>query len=200
MFCDGCGHKFSRKESVCPDCQAAPAQHWLQLIGLAMLLAAVGANALVGHFLLPRMAISHRTGFFRAWLWFDLKASIYGWVPITAGLLAWDYFVWVGERPKVKGWATRKLLTFTLASAVAPMLPWWVPAGQPPGQFLDMIGKHPGVPAALAWGSIVLVTLLLCTNAETRNRLLGRGPTLGLVGLSSLLLVFGMALAGWAMS
>src|SRR2546425_5195387 len=30
----------------------------------------------------------------------------------------------------------------SLAAGIAPLLPWWIPAGQPPGQFLSMIGRR----------------------------------------------------------
>jgi len=82
--------------------------------------------------------------------------------------------VWKEARPKVKGWFTRKLLTFSLAAGVAPLLPWWIPAGQPPSQFFDMIGRHPGVPVMLAWSVVLFVTVLLCIDPESAR--LSAGP------------------------
>src|SRR2546430_2615429 len=109
---------------------------------------------------------SHGRVLFRGWYWFNQRAAMYGWVPLAIGLLVWDYFVWKEARPKVKGWFTRKLLTFSLAAGVAPLLPWWIPAGQPPSQFFDMIGRHPGVPVMLAWSVVLFVTVLLCIRSE----------------------------------
>jgi len=137
---------------------------------------------------------------FRAWLWFDYKAALYGWVPIAIGLLAWDYLVWKATKPRVKGWVTRKLLTFSLAAGLAPMLPWWIPAGQPPGQFLSMIGKYPGVPSLLAWSVVLVVTVLLCINAESRDYLLGHGKALSVVSLGLLLLVLTMIVVSWSVT
>jgi hypothetical protein len=176
-------------------------RHWFQLMSLITLLLAVLCNALVGLLLLPRLLEARHPSFvFRAWLWFDLKAALYGWVPIAAALLAWDILVWKAAKPKVKGWFTRKLLTFSLAAGVAPMLPWWVPAGQPPGQFLLMIGKYPGVPSLLAWGVVLVVVVLLCTNAESRDYLLGHGKALSVVSVGLLLLVLTMTVVGWSVT
>jgi hypothetical protein len=159
-------------------------------------------NTLVGLLLLPRLVETRHPRFlFRAWLWFDHKAALYGWALIALGLLAWDFVVWrKASRPKIKGWFTCKLLTFSLAAGLAPMLPWWVPAGQPPKQFLAMIGKYPGGPFLLAWGVVLVVVVLLCIHTETRDRLLGRGKALSLVSLGLLLLVMSMTVVGWSLT
>jgi hypothetical protein len=201
VFCEHCGSKFQPKQSVCADCHVAATRHWFQLMSLVTLLVAVFLNTLVGLLMLPRLAAGGHSRFvFRAWLWFDNKAALYGWVPIAMGLLAWDYFVWKSAKPKIKGWFTRKLLTFSLAAGLAPMLPWWIPAGQPPGEFLAMIGKHPGVPALLAWGVVLVVTILLCINAESRDYLLGHGKALSVVSVGLLLLVLTMTVVGWSVT
>jgi hypothetical protein len=201
VFCECCGQNFLPKQSVCGHCNVAATRHWFQLMSLVTLLFAAVCNMLVGLLLLPHLVErAHSRFLFRAWLWLDHKAALYGWVPIAAGLLAWDYLVWKAARPKIKGWFTRKLLTFSLAAGVAPMLPWWVPAGQPPGEFLSMIGKYPGVPALLAWGVVLVVTVLLCINAETRDHLLGHGKVLSMVSLGLLLLVLTMTIVGWSLT
>jgi hypothetical protein len=170
-------------------------------MSLLTLLVAVSCNALVGLLLLPRLAEGRHSRFvFRAWLWFDYKAALYGWVPIALALLAWDTLVWNAAKPKVRGWFTRKLLTFSLAAGLAPMLPWWIPAGQPPGEFLSMIGKYPGVPLLLEWGVVLLVLVLLCINAESRDYLLGHGKALSVVSLGLLLLVLTMTVLGWSVT
>jgi len=199
VFCERCGLSFLPKQSVCSRCHAAAMRHWFQLMSLVTLLVAVFCNALVGLLLLPRLVEGRQSrALFRDWLWFDGRAALYGWVPITVGLLAWDFWVWKAARPKVKGWFTRKLLTFSLAAGLAPILPWWVPAGQPPGQFLSMIGKYPGVPSLFAWGVVLLVVVLLCVNAESRDNLLGHGKALSVVSLALLLLVLTMTVMSWS--
>lgn len=203
MFCERCGLHFLPKQSVCTRCGVASTRHWLQLMGLLMLMVAVACNSLVGLFLLPRLATGDQARLlFRAWLWFDHKASLYGWVAVAAGLLAWDFFVWRASRPKIKGWLTRKLLTVVLVAGVTPIIPipWWVPAGQPPQGFFAAIGKYPGLPSLLAWGLVLLVATLICTNAETRDSLLGHGRVLSLIGLGVLLLVLAMTVVGWALA
>ena len=87
-----------------------------------------------------------------------------------------------------------------LAAGFAPMLPWWVPAGQPPGQFLAMIGRYPGVPAALAWGVVLVVVVLLCSDAESRDYLLGHGKALSVVSVGALLAVLTMTMVGWSVT
>jgi hypothetical protein len=199
LYCERCGLDFYPRQSVCTRCKVTATRHWFQFMSLVTLTVAVFCNAAVGLLLLPRLAEARHSRFlFRAWLWFDRKAALYGWIPLVLALLAWDYFVWKAERPKIKGWFTRKLLTFSLAAAVAPMLPWWIPAGQPPGEFLSLIGKYPGVPCLLAWGAVLVVAVLLCINSESRDRLLGHGKALSLVSLGLLLLVLTMTLVGWS--
>lgn len=201
MFCELCGQSFLPKQSVCSRCNKAATRHWFQLMSLATLLVAVLCNALVGLFLLPRLVAAHHSrSLFRAWLWVDYKVALYGWLPLALGLLAWDFLVWKAAKPKVKGWFTRKLLTFSLTAAVAPLLPSWIPAGQPPGQFLLMIHRHPGVPSLLAWGVVLVVVLLLCTNSESRDYLLGHGRALSLISMGLLLLVVTMTVVSWAVT
>lgn len=201
MFCDRCGLNFLPKQSVCSRCHRVPTRYWFQLMSLVTLLVAVACNGLVGLFLLPKYAAAQHSRFiFRAWLWFDQKAALYGWVALAVALLAWDFFVWKEARPKVKGWLTRKLLTLSLATGIAPMIPWWVPAGQPPGQFLAMIGKYPGLPAVLAWGVVLVVSVLLCIDPESRDYLLGHGRILSVVSTAFLLLVLSMTILGWSLA
>jgi hypothetical protein len=198
LFCDRCGLNFLPKQSVCTRCNAAATRHWFQLMSLMTLLVAVACNAMVAFLLLPRLADGRHSRFFQGWIWFDHKAAMYGWAPIAAALLAWDYLVWKEARPKVRGWFTRKLLTLSLAAGVAPILPWWIPAGAPPGQFLSMIGKYPGLPVLLAWGVVLVVLVLLCVDAESRDYLLGHGKVLSLVSMGLLLVVLTMTMLGWA--
>jgi hypothetical protein len=201
VYCDRCGQNFQPKQSVCSHCKVAATRHWFQLMSLVTLLMAVLSNTLVGLLVLPRLvATPHPRFIFRAWLWFDHKAALYGWVVIALGMLAWDLLVWKKEKPKVKGWFTRKLLTFSLAAGLAPMLPWWVPAGQPPKEFLSTMEKYPGGLLLLAWGLVLLVIVLLCIHAETRDRLLGHGKALSLISVGLLLLVMSMTVVGWSLT
>jgi divalent metal cation (Fe/Co/Zn/Cd) transporter len=63
-----------------------------------------------------------------------------------------------------------------------------------------MIGRHPGLPAMLAWGVVLLVTILLCVDPESRDYLLGHGRTLSIVGTAMLLLVLTMTVVGWSLT
>ncbi len=201
MFCERCGQNFLLRQSICTRCGVFPARHWLQLMSLIALLLAVLGNSLVACFLLPHHLAGHPRLFFRVWMWLDLKAALYGWAPLAAALLAWDYLVWRrASRPKIKGWVTRKLLTFTLLTGIAPAIPWWVPAGQPPKTFLSVLGKYPGLPSILAWTVVVFVLAWLCIRGETRDSLLGHGRVLSLVSLGVLFLLLAMTFVGWSLS
>ena len=206
MYCEHCGLQIMPQKPVCTRCGVSPTYHWVQLTGLLLLLLALVVNSLVAWFLLPRMAASHPGHrFFPAWAWIDRNVSLYGWVPIALTLLVWDLVVWQKVKkakpmPKLKGWVSRKMLTFVLAAGFAPILPWWIPAGQPSDRILSTFATHPGLPAMVSGGAILIACALLCANSETRDMLLGRGKALSIVSLSILALVFSLTLFGWSLT
>jgi hypothetical protein len=191
---------------TCSRCGKAPTKQWVQLISLVVLLVAIVGNSLAGWFLLPRVAAEHPGRvFFRAWLWADVEGARYGWMPLAGALLAWEFFVWRKIRkskpmPKIKGWVSRKILTFVLAAGFAPILPWWIPAGQPSDKTLATLGQYPGVPCALSWSAVLIVTTILCVRPETRDKLMGNGKTLSLISLGALAIVLTLTLVGWSLS
>jgi len=131
-------------------------------MSLMTLLLAVACNAMVAFLLLPRLLGRAHSQLFQGWIWFDHKAALYGWVPIAAGLLAWDYLVWKEARPKVRGWFTRKLLTLSLAAGVALVdSPPTASAGKLP--FTARIGFVPVLGQALRSA--------LITNGEVKSAL-----------------------------
>src|SRR5205085_667455 len=85
--------------------------------------------------------------------------------------------------------STLGLLTFVLVTAVAPIIPWWIPAGQPPDSFLAKISRYPGLPSSLAWLTVTLVLILLCWNPNTRDSLLGHGRVLSIISIVTLLVL-----------
>ena len=201
MFCEHCGQQFFPKQSTCSRCRVIAPRYWLQFLSLVTLFFAAACNSLVAWFLLPRLASGHHPRFFfRAWLWLDHKTALYGWIPVAIGLLTWDYLVWKHSRPKIRGWVTRRLVTAVLLAGLTPILPWWIPAGQPPGQFLDTISRHAGLPATIAWGIVLVAVLLICVEPESRDALLGRGKTLSLVSSGILLLVLSLIIFGWCLT
>ncbi len=206
MYCEHCGLKIFPERPVCTRCGKPPSHEWIQLTSLAVLLMAAVGNAVTQWAILPRLAASHASGyFFRDWLWVDRETSVYGWMPLAAALLAWEFYVWRKVRKakpvaKVRSWVSRKILTFVLAAGFAPILPWWIPAGQPSEKTMAMLSRYPGLPCTISWGAILIVATVLCCKAETRNLLLGRGKALSLISLGTLAMFVALTLAGWALT
>ncbi len=198
MYCESCGLQIFPKHPVCTRCGHAPTLQLFQLTSLLALLLAVLGNTLVAWFLLPQLCAGHHALYFRTWLWLTEKAAMYGWAPAALGLLAWDYFVWRKSRPKIKGWLTRKVLTFVLAAGITPFIPWWIPAGQPPQNFMSLITRYPGLPIGLAWTAVLFVAILLLCNGESRLALLGQGRVLSAVSLSALVVFLTLTVLGWS--
>jgi len=201
MYCEHCGLQIFPKHPICTRCGESPTYQLFQLASLCTLLLVVICNGLVAILLLPRFSHAHYAGFyFRSWLWLTDNAAIYGWAPLAAGILAWDYFVRRKSRQKIKSWLTRKLLSFVLVAGVTPVLPWWVPAGQPPQNFMSLIHTYPGLPSGLAWVAMSLVIIALCSNAESRLALLGTGRVLGAVSVASLFILLTLTVLGWSLA
>ena len=206
MFCEQCGLRILAERPVCTRCGRAPSHEWVQLLSLAILLLSTIGNSVAGLFLLPRYSAAHPTGlFYRGWLWADRESSLYGWMPLAAALLLWEFFVWRKMRrakpvTKIKGWVSRKMLAFVLAAGFAPILPWWIPANQPSEKTLAALSQYPGLPSAISWGAVLIVAVVLCMKAETRDLLLGKGKTLSLLSLGALTLFLALTLFGWSLS
>jgi hypothetical protein len=206
VYCENCGLQIFPEKPVCTRCGNTPPQQLVQLVALAVLLLTIVGNSMAAWFLLPRLAATHPSHLlFRAWLWMDQEASQYGWMPLAAAFLAWEFFVWRKIRkkkagPKIKTWLSRQILTFVLAAGFAPILPWWLPAGQPNDRTLAALNRYPGLPVALSWGAILVVAVVLCLKTETRDHLLGKGKVLSAVSLSLLAIFLLLTLIGWALT
>jgi hypothetical protein len=191
-------------------------RHWYQLTSLVTLVIAATCNSLVALLVLPRLAaarphrlaVAHEGFAIRAWLWTDLKAAVYGWIPLALGLLAWDYFVRQESAPviseRIKGWLIRGLLILAWVPGVAPLVPHWL---RPPAALLVATGKLPRLPALAAvsgltwllpWSMVGLAAVLLCINAQTRDSLLGHGRVLSAVSLAVLVMVMMLTLLAFS--
>ena len=212
MFCENCGLQFLPVQSVCTRCGVTCTRHWYQLMSLVTLGVAAACNSAVALLVLPRLlaARSHRLavpheGFaMRAWLWTDLKAAVYGWIPLALALLAWDYFVRQDVSPvmseKIKGWLVRGLLIVAWVPGVAPLVPHWL---RPPAALMVSVAKLPRLPAMgaasgfmwlLPWAMVALAAGILCINAQTRDSLLGHGRILSGISLAVLVTVLMLTL------
>jgi hypothetical protein len=205
MYCENCGLQIFPEKARCTRCGRVPAQQLIQLMALTVLLLTLIGNGLACWFLLPKLAATHPHHFlFRAWLWSDVKTAQYGWMPLAAALLAWEGFVWRKVRkkrqaaPKIKGWVSRKVLSFVLAAGFAPIVPWWIPIGQPSDKTLAALAAYPGLPCAISWSAILVVAIVLCAKADTRDMVLGRGKVLSLVSLGCLVVFLALTLVGWS--
>lgn len=206
MYCEHCGLEFHPRAPVCTFCGKSPPYEWIQFSSLMVIFLAVMSNTLAVWFLLPRVISAHPSRLlFRAWLWVDHEAALYAWMPLAAGLLAWELYALrkTGKaKPvtRVRGWLSRKMLAFVLAAGFAPILPWWIPAGQPSEKTMALLTQYPGMPSGISWGAILIVCAVLCCRAETRNLLLGRGRALSLVSLGALALLLALILVGWSLT
>jgi len=204
VYCEDCGLQIFPEKPVCTRCGKTPTQHLVQLVALCVLFLVALANSAAGWLVLPRLVAAHPGHLlFRAWLWSDMKSAQYGWAPLAAGLLAWEFFVWRKFRkkktvPKIKCWFSRKVLTFVLAAGFAPILPWWLPAGQPSEKTLAALSRYPGLPCLVSWGAILIVAVVLCFKAETRDLLLGSGKVLSAVSVGMLTIFLALTLLGWS--
>jgi hypothetical protein len=211
LFCDNCGLQFLPMQSVCTRCGVTCTRHWYQLMSLITLLVAATCNSLLACLVLPRMdaghlrrvAVAHEGFAMRAWLWTDMKAAVYGWIPLALALLAWDYFVKQDPSPviseRIKGWLVRGLLIVAWVPGVAPLVPRWL---RPPAAIMTT-AKLPRLPAMgdvssftwlLPWAMVALAAGILCINAQTRDSLLGHGRILSGVGLVILVMVLMLTL------
>jgi hypothetical protein len=212
LYCENCGLQFLPVQSVCTRCSATSTRHWYQLTSLVTLVVAAACNSVIACLILPRLAaergtrfaVAHHVFAIRAWLWTDLKAAIYGWIPLALGLLAWDYFIRQESSPvmseKIKGWLVRGLLILAWIPGVAPLVPHWL---RPPAAVLVTAAKLPHVPGLasvsgltwlLPWAMVALAAALLCINAQTRDSLLGHGRVLSTVSLVVLVTVLMLTL------
>lgn len=206
MYCEHCGLQILPQRPVCTRCGKTPTHQLFQLTSLVVLFLSVLCNSVVAWFVLPRLVENRPSlNLFRIWTWANHEAVLYGWIPLAAALLFWDFMVWrkikrAKPMPKLKGWVSRKLLAFTLAAGFAPILPWWVPAGQPSDKFLAGLAHYPGLPCAFSWGVLLFVCALLCAKAETRDLILGKGRILSAISLGALGVVLSLTVVGWALT
>jgi hypothetical protein len=212
LYCENCGLQFLPVQSVCTRCGATSTRHWYQLTSLVTLVVAATCNAVVACLILPRLAVgrahrlaaTHEAFTIRAWLWTDLKAALYGWIPLALGLLAWDYFVKQESATvmseKIKSWLVRGLLILAWIPGVSPLVPHWL---RPPAAVLVTTAKLPHLPRLAAvsgltwllpWAMVGLAAALLCINAQTRDSLLGTGRVLSAISLVVLVTVLMLTL------
>jgi hypothetical protein len=212
LFCENCGLQFLPVQSVCTRCGETCTRHWFQLMSLVTLVIAAACNCLVACLLLPQLLAAHahrpatmHAGFaIRAWLWTDLTASAYGWIPLALGLLIWDHFLRQESQSvmseKIKDWVVRVLLIVAFVTGVAPLVPRWL---RPPAALLMTRAKLPHLPMLTAvpelawllpWGMVGLAAALLCLSAETRDALLGHGRILSAASVVVLVLVLMLTL------
>jgi len=198
LFCERCGLLLYPRQSVCSRCGATATRHWLQLIGFGALTVAIGCNSLVALYFLPRFITGHGPSLlFRAWLWFNDKVSLYGWVTVALALLTWGFWPRPGCQQEKEARVARWLLVLLLLAGMAATLLPWLPATLA-GDIRAAIENHPGLTPSLAWGTVALAVGILCLNAETRDSLIGEGKALSLVGLGLVLLMLVMVLLGWS--
>jgi hypothetical protein len=60
------------------------------------------------------------------------------------------------------------------------------------------LASYPGLPCAISWSAILIVAIVLCVKADTRDLVLGRGKALSIVSLGCLAAFLALTLFGWS--
>jgi hypothetical protein len=144
MYCESCGMQLLAMQSTC-GCGVPATRHWLQLISLASLGIAAGANFFITMFVLPSMMDKgDSSALIRAWLWTSETFSLYGWSVFAVGLLVWAFWPHYGYEPEWEMKVARILLILSILLGIAslglPYLPAeWV------GPVREIIADRPGL-------------------------------------------------------
>jgi hypothetical protein len=198
VFCELCGLQFWPQQSVCGRCGRAPTRQWLQLVSLVTLAVTIACNSLVDVYLLRGLVAGRpHVALFRAWLWFDEKFSLYGWVGVALALLGWSFWLRRASEIQKKEWVARWLLILLLLEGAITMLLPRVPAGSV-ANIRATLDSHPEAALTLPWGTVALVIGALCMNSETRDSLLGHGKVGSFVSIGLLFLFLVVVLLAWS--
>lgn len=183
------------RQSLCGHCNRPPTQHWLQLVGLIIVILTIVPTSIVSLYLLPRFLVgSQPPGWIQGWLWFQEQLAWYGWVAVAIGLLVWSYWPRYGYEPEWEVRVARGLLLFLLVVLTFGLLGFWVPSPRGSTKVFENLSA---IAVGLGWTVVVFVLGVLNWNGETRGRLLGDGRVLSLVALGLLSFSTIFILVGW---
>jgi hypothetical protein len=192
IHCEECGLCMNG-QSICSACRASPTRSWLQFVSLGTLGVLTAYNYIfVLNFLPTRVRHEYVAS---VWLNVSEFAWLYGWIVLGAYLPAWAYYwgkkhgcsleigVWVGIGFVVI------LLIGAVARPIFPRMGWtWAE------RLRTSLDSHPGLGIVVGWAVVALALVSICSNCESRDRLLGRGKGLALLALAVLCIILALSL------
>ena len=192
IYCEVCGLPMNG-QSICSGCRASPSRMWLQLFSLGTLGVLTAYNYI---FVLKLLStLTPRGHLASVWLNVSEFTWLYGWIVLGVYLPAWAYYgrkkygyslragVWVGVGFIVI------LLIGTVARPMFPRVGWsWA---ERLGTSLD---SRPELGILVGWAVVALALISICSNCESRDRLMGRGKGLALLALTVLCITLGLSL------
>lgn len=189
IHCEECGLRMNG-QAICSGCRASPTRSWFQLASLGTLGVLTAYNYILVLNFLPTPA--PRAYVATVWLNVSEFAWLYGWIVLGVYLPAWAYY---GRKKYGYGleagvWVGIGFLAILLIGAVArPIFPWmgWTWAERL-GISLDSLG------IVVGWAVVALSLVSICSNCESRDRLLGRGKGLALLALTVLCITLVLSL------
>ena len=192
IHCEECGLRMNG-QAVCSGCRASATRSWLQFASLGTLGVLTAYNYILVLNFLP--TDGPRAYVAAVWLNVSELTWLYGWIVLGVYLPAWAYY---GRKKYGYGleagvWVGIGFLAILLIGAVArPIFPWmgwtWV---ERLGISLD---SHPQLGIVVGWAVVALSLISICSNCESRDRLLGRGKGLALLALTVLCITLGLSL------
>jgi hypothetical protein len=192
IYCEECCLR-TNGQSICSRCRAAPTRCWLQFVSLGTLGVLAAYNSIFVLNFLPTR-IPHES-VARVWLMISEFAWRYGWIALGVYLPVWAYY---GR--KKYGYSFESgvqvgigFVVMLLIGAIArPLLPrmGWTGAEA----LRTTLDSHPALGIVMGWTVVALALVSVCSNSESRDRLLGRGKGLALLSIAVLCIILALTL------
>ena len=192
IHCEECG-LWMNGQSIRSGCRASPTRLWLQFVSLGTLGVLTAYNYIfVLNFLPTRVPREYVAS---VWLNVSEFAWLYGWIVLGIYLPAWAYYgrkkygysLEIGVRVGIGFVAL--LMIGAIARPVFPRM------GSTWAEHLrTALDSQPELGIVVGWAVVALAFVSICSNCESRDRLLGRGKGLALLTFAALSIILGLTL------
>jgi hypothetical protein len=165
---------------------------WLQFVSLGTLGVLTAYNYIFALNVLPTLAPHGHVA--SVWLNVSEFTWLYGWIVLGVYLPAWAYYGRkkygyssnAGERVGVAF-----VVILLIGAVVRPIFPRMGSLWESLGTSLD---SRPELGIVVGWAVVALALVSICSNGESRDRLLGRGRGLALLALAALCMILALSL------